>query len=188
MIGLVVITQLSRSIGIAPPENWVKLNTNGSSIGNPGLARGEGLIRNTNGEWVRGFVRAIGITTSAAAELWAFRDRIHLYIALKILVVIIELDAKLVVDLLQKEDRNQNGLDVILGDCKAGLRDILVVEIQHCYREANKCANALARRGSLLPQDFVVFLEPPANVALLLSLDVAGVAFDRIVNVSVVAV
>ena len=148
---MVVITQLSRSIGIAPPENWVKLNTNGSSIGNPGLARGEGLIRNTNGEWVRGFVRVIGIITSAAAELWAFRDRIHLYIALKILVVIIELDAKLVVDLLQKEDRNQNSLDVILGDCKAGLRDIPVVEIQNCYRETNKCADALSRRVSLLP-------------------------------------
>ena len=116
MIGLVVITQLSRSIGIAPPETWVKLNTNGSSIGNPGLAGGEGLIRNVNGEWVRGFARAIGVTTSAVAEFWALRDGIHLYITLKILVVIIELDAKLVVDLLQKEVRNQNSLDVILGE------------------------------------------------------------------------
>ena len=79
-------------------------------------------------------------------------------------------------------------MDVILGDCKAGLRDILVVKIQHCYRQANKCADALARRGALLPQDFVVFLEPPADVALLLSLDAAGVAFDRIVNVSSVAI
>ena len=63
-----------------------------------------------------------------------------------------------------------------------------MVEIQHCYREANKCADALARRGSLLPQDFVVFLEPPADVSLLLSLDATEVAFDRIVNVFIVAV
>ena len=40
------------------------------------------------------------------------------------------------VDLLHKEDRNQNGLDAILGDCKAGLKDIPMVKIQHCYREA----------------------------------------------------
>lgn len=33
-----------------PPENWVKLNTNGSSIRNPNLARGGGLICNANGE------------------------------------------------------------------------------------------------------------------------------------------
>ena len=63
-----------------------------------------------------------------------------------------------------------------------------MVKIQHCYRQANKCADALARRGALLPQDFVVFLEPPADVALLLSLDAAGVAFDQIVNVSSVAI
>ena len=74
-------------------------------------------------------------------------------------------------------------MDAILGDCKAGLKDIPMVKIQHCYREANKCANALARRGTLLPQDFVAFLEPSADVSLLLSLDATGVAFDQIVNV-----
>ena len=49
---------------------------------------------------MRGFAKAIGVTTSVASELWALRDRIHLYIALKIPTVIIELDAKPVVDLL----------------------------------------------------------------------------------------
>ena len=92
----------------------------------------------------------------------------------KIPVVIIELDAKLMVDLLHKEDRNQNGLDAILGDCKAGLKDIPMVKIQHCYREANECVDALARREALLPQDFVIFLDPLADVSLLLSLDATG--------------
>ena len=138
------------------------------------------MIRNTNREWVIGFTRAMGVTTSAAVELWALQDRIHLCIALKIPAVIIELDAKLVVDLLQKEDRNQNNLDAILGDCKASLKDIPMVKIQHCYKEENKCADALARSGALLPQDFVVFLEPLASISLLLSLDAAGVAFDWI--------
>ena len=146
------------------------------------------MIRNANGEWVRGFARAIGTTTSAVAKLWDLCDRIRLCIALKCPTVIIELDAKLVVNLLHKEDRNQNGLDAILGDCKEGLRDILMVKIQHCYREANKCADALARRGAILSQDFVIFLEPPADVSLLLSLDAAGVAFDQFVSDPVVVV
>ena len=88
-----------------PPANWVKLNTNGSFIRNPGLAGGGGLIRNANKEWVQGFARAIG-TTTIAFELWALHDGIRLCIALKCPVVIIELDAKLVVDLLHREDRN----------------------------------------------------------------------------------
>lgn len=109
-------------------------------------------------------------------------------IALKFPAVITELDAKLVVDLLHKKDRNRNGLDAILGDCRAGLRDIPVVKIQHCYKGVNKCTDALARRGALLPQDFVVFLDPPTDVSLLLSLNVVGVAFDWTVNASGVVV
>ena len=37
-----------------PPLTWFKLNSDGSSLGNPGLAGGDGLIRNDRGEWVRG--------------------------------------------------------------------------------------------------------------------------------------
>ena len=50
---------------------WFKLNSNGSSLGNPGRAGGGGIIRNANGEWVTGYARAIGTTTSVAVELWA---------------------------------------------------------------------------------------------------------------------
>ena len=41
----------------------------GSSIGNPGLARGGGLIRDKEGAWVVGFARNIGISSSFIAEL-----------------------------------------------------------------------------------------------------------------------
>ena len=57
-----------------------------------------------------------------------------------------------------------------------------MVQIQHCYREANKCADTLARRGALLPQDFVIFLEPPTEVLFLLSLNVSGLYSDRVVS------
>ena len=57
-----------------------------------------------------------------------------------------------------------------------------MVQIQHCYREANKCTDALARREALLPQDFVVFLEPLADVTLLLSLDSVGMVYECFVS------
>ena len=54
------------------PVNWSKLNSNGSSLRNPGRAfGGGGLIRDANGAWLRGYARAIGRATSVAAELWA---------------------------------------------------------------------------------------------------------------------
>ena len=87
---------------LCPLPNWFKLNIDGSSLDNPGLAGGGGLIRNEKGEWVKGFARAIETTTSVAAELWALRDGIRLCIALKLPTMVIELDSKLVVDLLKK--------------------------------------------------------------------------------------
>ena len=53
-----------------------------------------------------------------------------------------------------------------------------MVRIQHCYREANKCADVLARRGALIDQDFTIFLEPPFDVVFLVRLDTAGTLYD----------
>ena len=86
-----------------------------------------------------------------AAELWALQDGINLCIALNLTDVIIELDAKLVVNLVQKGSDRPSGNDVIIADCIEGLQKILRTRIQYCYREANKCVDALARRGALLP-------------------------------------
>ena len=99
--------------------------------------------------------------------------------------MVFELDAKLVIDLLNKEEKSMNGNEIIMVDCKEGLQRIPHIKIQHCYREANKCANTLARRGALLPQDFVIFLEPPSDVSLLLSLDAVGTLYDH--NISLAA-
>ena len=39
-----------------PPINWFKVNSDGSSLGNPGIVGGGGLIRNENGEWLEGML------------------------------------------------------------------------------------------------------------------------------------
>ena len=109
------------------------------------------------------------------------RDGIRLCISLKIPAVIFELDAKLVVDLLKKDLEKANGIDVLVADCREGLNQIPLVRIQHCYREANKCADALVRRGAIMDQDFTIFMDPPFDVVFLLRLDSAGTLFDRFV-------
>ena len=68
-----------------------------------------------------GYARTIGHTTSVAAELWAIRDGINLCIDLNLTNVVIELDAKIVVNLLLKEEGNTIDNDVIIVDCKEGL-------------------------------------------------------------------
>lgn len=92
--------------------------------------------------------------------------------------MVFELDAKLVVDLLKKDLEKANGIDVLVADCREGLKQIPLVRIQHCYREANKCADALVRRGAIMDQDFTIFMDPPFDVAFLLKLDSVGTMYD----------
>ena len=40
-----------------PTQNRFKLDSNGSTLGCPGLARGGGLIRDNQGRWVKGYTR-----------------------------------------------------------------------------------------------------------------------------------
>ena len=44
-----------------PPSGWTKLNMNGASLGNPGVAGCGGIMRDERGNWVVGFARRIGI-------------------------------------------------------------------------------------------------------------------------------
>ena len=38
-----------------PPLSWYKLKTDGASLGNPGKARGGGIIRDSVGKWIKRF-------------------------------------------------------------------------------------------------------------------------------------
>ncbi|MCH92420.1 ribonuclease H protein [Trifolium medium] len=54
-----------------PLQGWLKCNTDGSSLGNPGLAASAGIFRNFKGENVGCFAMNIGIATAFYAELMA---------------------------------------------------------------------------------------------------------------------
>nr|POE67484.1 hypothetical protein CFP56_51155 [Quercus suber] len=118
-------------------------------------------------------------------EIQALRDGIRLCIALKLLAMEIELDAKVVIDLVRKDSNNLNSFDALVADYKERLKKIPNVRLMHCFREANKCANNLARRGALLDQDFVVFIHPPLEVELLIRLDAMGTIYDRFLTSSI---
>ena len=81
-----------------PCDGWYKLNLDGSAMGNPGRASGGGLIRDFKGRCIKGFTCNIGISSSVEAEVWALRDGLSLCISLNLMVLEIEVDAKVVLE------------------------------------------------------------------------------------------
>lgn len=80
----------------------VKLNTEGSSLGNPGNSGYGGLIRNSCGEWLLGLSGRCGFTSNLNAELHAISHGLDIAWDKGIKDVICELDSQLALSLVEK--------------------------------------------------------------------------------------
>ena len=101
-----------------PQVGWKKLNTDSASKGNSGLARCGGVARDENGRWIAGFSRHIGVTSSFEAELWGLREGLIFCSNLNIHSLLVELDAKAVVDIFLNPNYQNSAVSPILEDCK----------------------------------------------------------------------
>jgi ribonuclease HI len=130
-----------------PPLGWFKLNTHGSSLGNPGLAGGGSVIRNHLGGWVGGFSQAIDFTTSVQIELRALKDSLLLAIDLGILNLEIEIDSLIAVELINSSTTSNAFLSTVVDDYKYLLERFELSFLKHIFREANGCTYLLAKAG-----------------------------------------
>ena len=170
---------------LKPLTGWMKLNTDGASLGNPGAAGAGGLIRNCSGGWVKGFSRSVGFATSTIAEFWALRDGLILASQLGIQDIEVELDAKIVVDLVQSNSVVNNSFLPPLNDCRSLLSNFRQVRVGHTFREANRCTDALARKGCSLQEDFLIFNNPPSvEIEFYVTTDADGMYYSRLTTVT----
>ena len=87
---------------------WFKLNADGASFGNLGKVGGGGLIRDHYGSWVKGYIKHIGFASNITAEFWALKDGLMLVSQLGITQLLVELDAKVVMDLMLSSKSSNN--------------------------------------------------------------------------------
>ena len=162
-----------------PPVGWFKLNTDGASMGNPCKAGGGGLIRDSAGFWVKGFSRSLGTGTSMLAECWALRDGLFLAIQLGIRNLEVELDAKVVVDLINSNSQTNAAYTTLLVDCRLLLSQIPHAKVSHVFQEANRSADALARNGSTMEEEFCIFDLAPNFINEFSCFDVRALALGN---------
>ena len=135
-----------QSVKWVSPQGGYKLNSNGCSLGNPGLSGGGGLVRDCLGNFVFGYSEHFGTMTSLHAELRALLVGVRYCIAREYLELHLEADSLTLIRIVQ-------GVSACPWQLQRELDELLMFKqhfqmISHCYREANAPADRLANLGA----------------------------------------
>ncbi|XP_028067895.1 uncharacterized protein LOC114270573 [Camellia sinensis] len=133
----------TRFIGCSPPPTReFKLNTYGAAKVNTNVASGGGLIKDEHGNWIKGFYRNIGTASTVETKLWALWDGLRLALELDLKGIHVETDAQ-VTSNLQNSFENHH-FNNLISDCRFLMSQLEVANVEHIFREANKCEDILA--------------------------------------------
>ena len=80
----------------------------------------------------------------------------------------VELDTKVIMDSINSSNSSNATYSSLLFDCRLLLEKIPHTKVKHVFWEANKCADALARKGCNSQEEFVIFYVPPSDDAFAL--------------------
>ena len=162
-----------------PMSGWCKLNTDGASKGNPGLAAAGGVIRDENGRWKGGFAINIGICSAPLAELWGVYYGLCIAWDNGIRRLEVEVDSESVVGFLKTGIHDTHPLSFLVRLCYGFISRDWIVKISHVYREANRLADGLANYAFSLPYGLHFFELVPEHVTSMLSEDFHEIARTR---------
>ncbi|GAU38761.1 hypothetical protein TSUD_64920 [Trifolium subterraneum] len=131
-----------------PPDEWHKVNVDGSFNTISGSTACGGLIRNQHGIFVKGFYSKIGSSNAIWAEMWVLRIGIRIAQNLLLPKVVFEMDSKVIVNMVTSGHTNNAYLSPLLGEVVSLLQHPnWETSIAHVYREANRCADFLTNKG-----------------------------------------
>lgn len=112
--------------------------------------------------------------------MWGLRDGLILCSNLNISSLVVELDTKAIVDILLHADYINNVISLILDDCRLLMTCFSRIQVNHCYKEANRCADSLARMGISNNLDLTYFESPPVHIFSVFENDFNGLYFNRL--------
>ena len=159
----------------SPLEGWVALNTDGAAKGNPGLAGAGGVIRDHKGEWILGFSENSGCCSPLKAEIKAILRGLQLVKGTYAQKIWLQVDSKVVVNTLLKEQDGHPKYSFLLNQCKDMITwEEWEVKITHCFRETNQVADILAKMGSEEPLGMKHHRVPPVGTRDALFADSVG--------------
>ncbi|KAK6780036.1 hypothetical protein RDI58_022220 [Solanum bulbocastanum] len=130
-----------------PPKNWVKLNTDGSALDNPGKLGAGGIIRDHRGEIILAFSTPMGEGTNNQAEIGAAIFGMTWLIQLGYRNVLLEVDSQLLVDWIMAKTKPPWSVNTQVQQMSTLIGQTSNFRCKHTYREANSVADSLAKHS-----------------------------------------
>ena len=93
--------------------------------------------------------------------------------------VVIEMDAKAIIEVLNNPNNTNLIISSIVDDCRQLASLVPQIHFDHCYRETNRSANMLARMGAQQSSSFILYDSPPEGLQSLLDFDCSGLYLNR---------
>ncbi|OIT36999.1 hypothetical protein A4A49_52473 [Nicotiana attenuata] len=148
--------------------NQWKINTDGSCMATLGLAGAGGIVRNKIGQMRMAFSNPLQFSTNNSKEVLTALFRVS-WCYQNIEGLILELDSQLVVQMINGSCTTPWRLHESVESITKLVR-LRRIQIQHCYREGNEVARALAKHATTLQTNTLFFeeahLPPTARGAL----------------------
>ncbi|KAL6183087.1 hypothetical protein ACLB2K_044498 [Fragaria x ananassa] len=120
-----------------PPENFYKLNIDGSRSFSSGCIGANGVLRDHLGIWIDGFQVNLGIGEVLDAEAWGLFFGLRMVAMHNIVNLEIESDSAVLVQLMLKSDIGVHPFGSLLDSCSVMMSKLLNVNIKHIFRECN---------------------------------------------------
>ena len=130
------------------------------------------------GGWIVGFSKHIGSASIFVAKMWGFRDGLILCSNLNIQCLMVKVDARALMDALLNSNYVNIVVSPLLDDCRHLLSRFQQVQIRHCFQQANRYADTMARLGSVQLLDYFVFHSPPVDILEAFEADLNGMYFS----------
>ncbi|XP_055800325.1 uncharacterized protein LOC129869710 [Solanum dulcamara] len=127
------------------PPNIVKLNTDGSAIGNPGKIEAGGIVRDHKGNLIYAFASPLGVGTNNQAEVQATSFGINWCIQHGYNRIILEVDSELVIKWLNLDIKPPWNIQNYVNELQQLVQLLEFFQCKHVFREANFPADTLSK-------------------------------------------
>lgn len=127
------------------------------------------------------FSKSLGSCSAYVAELWGVFEGLHLLRMRGYAKVLVQVDSAVVVQAITGDQMGSTSGWSLLREIRKLLRLVWEVKVVHVYREANRCADAMAALGATPSQGLIIYENPPESVGRLVLADMMGAFAPRLV-------